>query len=403
MNLPVTETSYWREFYAATPLYRQLTEDITVDAAIVGAGITGLTAAYLLKQAGLTVAVVEKHTVGGGTSGRTTGKVTSQHGLSYYDLQNRLGPTTARLYGEANQAAIAEIERIIKKENIDCDWQRDDNYVFTADTKRLLSFKKEAETAARAGLPATFETTTPLPFAVKGAVKFANQAKMNTQKYLLGLARAVDGKGSYVFEKSTAVGIREGKPGHVRTRRGTVHASHIIVASSIPTLPLIARALYAVHEYPSESYIVAGPTAQSIRGMYISPDKQHYSILPITVAGERMLLVGGEGHFWGLRGNRRARFERLAHYARQHFGVTTLTNRWSDRDYLSYDSVPLAGKLYPWSKQLYVGSAFKKWGLTNGTVAAMILRDMLYGQPNEWATMYTPRRPTLRNRFRRTQ
>ncbi len=396
-HLPDAEKSYWREFYPAASLYPKLSEDVEVDVAIVGAGITGMTTAHLLKKAGFTVAVVEKHTIGGGTTGRTTGKVTSQHNIHYDDLQTRLGLEVAGIYGQANQAAIEKIEQIIREEAIDCDWQRDDNYVYTADDKRVDQFKKEAAIAVRLGLPASFETDIPLPFAIKGAVKFAHQAKINTQKYLLGLAQFVHGNGSYIFENSTAIGIREGSPGRIKTPRGRVYAQHIVIASSVPTLPLIARAHYSIHEYPSESYLIAGEPDSNVTGMYISPDKHHYSILPVTAGGKNMLLVGGEGHLWGLRGNRKARFERLAHYAELHFRITTVTNKWSDRDYLAYDGVPLIGKLYPWSKKLYVGTAYKKWGLTNGTVAAMVLSDMICSNPNPWAKIFTPRRPTLRN------
>ena len=141
-NLPDTEKSYWREFYPSQAVYPELLEDIAVDVAIVGAGITGMTAAYLLKKSGFTVAVLDKHTVGGGTTGRTTGKVTSQHGLNYHGLQKRFDAKTARIYGEANQAAIEQIEKIVAAENMDCDWQRDDNYVFTADPKRAAQFRQ---------------------------------------------------------------------------------------------------------------------------------------------------------------------------------------------------------------------------------------------------------------------
>ena len=223
---------------------------------------------------------------------------------------------------------------------------------------------------------------------------------MNSQKYVLGLAQAVHGNGSYVFENSNVIGIREGNPGRIKTRKAKVVAKNIIIASSVPTLPLMARGGYAIHEYPSESYIVAGELDRDIKGMYISPDKEHYSILPVSVNGQGKLLIGGESHFWGLRSNRQARFVRLAQYAEEHFGVHTITNRWSDRDYLAYDGIPLVGTLYPWSKRMYVGTAFKKWGLTNGTVAGMILCDLVRGTENKWAPIFNPHRPTLLNRLR---
>ncbi len=391
LKLPTEDRSYWRHDYPDS-IYPQLSQDLTVDVAIIGAGITGLTSAYLLKQAGLRVAVLEKDTVGGGTTGRTTGKVTSQHNLVYADMAKRLGEATARTYGQANQAAVEQVDAIVRAEKISCGWQRVDNYVYTTDPSQLNTFKQETQTAAHLGLPASFETSTPLPFAVEAAVKFSHQAHIHSQQYLSGLARAVHSGGSSVFEHSNVVGVRDGQPGHVKTSQAAVVAKHIIVATNVPTLPLMARGGYCLLEYPKESYIIAGRTNQKLSGMYISPDKHQYSILPVQANGSQLVLVGGESHISGLSGSKAARYQRLADYAQRHFGVETIEYKWSDRDYLSYDGMPLVGKLYPWSKQLYVASAFQKWGLSNGTVAAMILRDTICGQKNDWAASFNSNR-----------
>jgi glycine/D-amino acid oxidase-like deaminating enzyme len=390
-KLPDTEESLWRESYQDS-LFSALEEDLEVDVAIIGAGITGLTCAYLLTEAGLKVAVLEKRTVGAGTTGRTTGKVTSQHGLIYNDLGQRLGTETARVYADANQTAVQQVESIIKAEKIDCDWELDDNYVFTDDPSQVSTFKQEAKVAAAAGLPASFVTKTPLPFPVRAAVKFTNQAKMNSIKYVSGLAKAVQANGGHVFENSRVIGIRDGQPGRIRTSKASVVANNIIVATNVPTLPLMARGGFCVMEYPTESYIVAARLKKPVDGMYISPDKHHYSILPIDVGGDPYLLIGGEGHISGLRIKKNSRYQRLADYATKHFEIEEISYRWSDRDYLAYDGVPLIGKLYPWSKNLYVATAYRKWGLSNSTLAAMILRDLITGKPNAWAATFSSNR-----------
>ncbi len=391
MKLPLTEQSLWRDAYPG-PLYPELKGELRVDVAIVGAGITGLTSAYLLKRAGFTVAVLDKDSVGGGTTGRTTGKVTAQHGLIYSYLHKKLGAKDAALYGEANQNAVKKVIQIISQEKIECDLAQSDNYVFTADVKQVKNFKQEAEAAASLGLPASFTSVTSLPFEIAGAVKFSDQASISSQKYLNGLAKAIDGNGSYVFENSNVTGIRDGKLCRVKTKDGTVYAKDVVVATNVPTLPLMARGGYCMLEYPTESYIVAGLLDKNLPGMYISPDNDHYSILPVNFNDRRYLLIGGGGHVSGMRLGRASHFERLAAYAKQHFGITTFTNNWSDRDYVAYDKVPLIGKLYPWSKHVYVGTAFKKWGLSGGTAAAMILTDLIAGKKNKYAHVFTPQR-----------
>jgi glycine/D-amino acid oxidase-like deaminating enzyme len=388
LQLPNESKSYWRDSYTQS-LYTPLTDDVAFDVAIVGAGITGLSSAYLLKQSGYTVAVLEKSTVGGGTSGRTTGKVTSQHNLIYQDLQKRLGTKKARMYGEANQSAVEQVNTIIAQEKIDCNWRHDDNYVFTTEPKQVNTFQQEAKVAVELGLPASFTTTTPLPFGVVAAVKFTGQGKINSQKYLLGLAKAIHGNGSYVFEHSNVSRIKDGNPGYVKANGSKVTAKHIIVATNVPTLPLAARGGYCLFEYPRVSYIVTARVLKRLTGMYISPDNEHYSILPVD---PHTIFIGGEGHLSVAHVNTKTKYQRLANYAEEKFGATEITHSWSDRDYLAYDDVPLIGKLYPWSRNLYVATAFRKWGLSNGTVAAMILRDMISGQPNPWQDTFTTQR-----------
>jgi glycine/D-amino acid oxidase-like deaminating enzyme len=390
-SLPPVKESYWRES-ASGDSYPELRDELSVDVAIVGGGITGLTAAYLLKQSGLTVAVIEKRTVGSGTTGRTTGKVSSQHSIIYSELSERLGQSAAKMYGQANQAAVGKVEQIISQAKIGCDWRHETNYVYTTDPNQVAAYQKEALVAAELGLPASFTKTTPLPFEIFGAVSFAKQGTFHAQKYVSGLAATVNGKSCHIFENSNVIGIRDGVPGSVRTKHGKVIAKHIIVATNVPTLPLMARGGYCLLEYPTESYIVAGYYNGKLPGMYISTDESQYSILPVKNDKNTLLLIGGEGHISGVRLSPQRRHEKLAAYGEKYFGIKEYAYAWSDRDYIAYDGMPLVGKAYPWSKNLYVASAFRKWGLTNGTAAAMILHDLILGIPNEWAEVFTPQR-----------
>jgi glycine/D-amino acid oxidase-like deaminating enzyme len=390
IDLPQKEVSYWQQSVPAAN-YRELAEELEVDVAIVGGGIAGLTAAYLLKSAGLKVAVIEKNALGSGTTSKTTGKITSQHGLTYEDFYNRLGEKTARIYAGANQTALEEIIKLIKKEKINCELELDDNYVFTAESKNIKQFKAEAQIAAKLGLPATFETKLGLPFKVAAAVKFAGQAKFNAQKYVLGLAKLVNGRGSYVFEHSNVTRIHDGQPAYVKTKHGKVTAKDIILATKIPPGPLMARGGYAALEHPHTSYIVAGKLNGKLKGMYISPDRDHYSILPISSGKNQLLLIGGENHIPGL-GNPSVRHQRLANYVEEYFGIASIDYRWKGMDYIAYDHVPLVGKVYPWSRHLYTATGFRKWGLTTSMVAGMILRDTILGTQNPWAEVFNSMR-----------
>jgi glycine/D-amino acid oxidase-like deaminating enzyme len=388
LNLPKKEISYWQA-NTNSPKLSRLNKDLDVDVAIVGGGICGLSCAYLLTQAGLKVAVLEKGRIGSGTTGYTTGKVTSQHNLTYKKLVDQFGEQTAKLYGQAHQAAIEQIEKNIEDAKIDCAWQRDDHYVYTQHQSSLTDLKAEAKTAAKLGLPASFEKSTPLPFKVAGAVKFSDQAKFNAQAYINGLARAINKAGSYVFEQSNIISIADGNPPSVTTRDHIVRAKDVIIATNVPTWPLAARATYCFLEYPTTSYIVAAKVPSSFPGMYISPDSDSFSILPVGEANT--VLVGGRNHIRDF-GRPKPRQQQLANFAEEKLAASAIEHRWGTWDYIAYDNMPLVGKIYPWSEHLYVATAFKKWGLTGTTVAAIILRDLITGNHNAWADTFTPHR-----------
>jgi glycine/D-amino acid oxidase-like deaminating enzyme len=391
LKLPESEISLWEESSEDTN-YPELKEDLEVDVAIVGGGISGLNTGYLIKKAGFSVAIVERGKIARGTSGNTTGKVTSQHGIIYESLKQSLGESTAKIYGEANQEAIKQIETLIKNEKINCGWKRSDNFVYTRDSNQVKTYQKEAKTAQKLGLPATFETKTSLPFKIKGVVRFADQAQFNAKKYCISLASKINGNGSFVFENTRALGIRDGSPAKVRTKNGTISAKNTIVATNVPSPPLVARFGYCVLEYPQTSYIVAARTEFKLDGMYISTDKNEYSILPVKSGKDNYILIGGESHIRDMKFNKKTRSQRLSDYAEERFSANSIDYRWSAWDYLAYDNVPLVGKIYPWSKHLYVISAFRKWGLTNSMVSAIILRDLITGEKNNWADIYNPMR-----------
>ena len=204
--------------------YAPLAASLEVDVAVIGGGIAGLTAALALKRAGRTVAVLEAARVGTGVTGNTTGKVTSLHRLAYTDLAARHCEAVAAVYGEANEAAIEHIAGVVAAEGIDCGFRRVANYTYAESPAALALVREEAALAARLGLPASFTTDVPLPFPVLGAVRFDGQAQIHALRYVQGLARAVHGDGSFVFEESPATGFRDGSPAVVDSERGSVRA-----------------------------------------------------------------------------------------------------------------------------------------------------------------------------------
>ncbi|WP_426938474.1 FAD-dependent oxidoreductase [Pseudarthrobacter sp. S3] len=384
---------------AGTTDYPVQRGDLEVDVAVIGAGIAGLTAALALKRTALTVAVIETARVGTGVTGHTTGKVTSLHRLAYTDLARRHGDDTARTYGQANQSAVEYVAQLVAEEAIDCDFRRVANYTYAETDNALDLVRVEANLAARLGLPASFTTEVPLPFPVKGAVRFDGQAQIHAVKYLQGLARVVDGEGSFVFEQTRAQRIHDGSPAVVDTEQGTVRARNIIVATNVP---FGGQGLFYLRCHPHRSYIVAGRVdTPPLDATFISVDEPMRSILTASASGTSYMLTGGEGHRVSESGDTAARYRRLAAFAHDRLGVDKVAYRWSTQDGMPLDGLPYAGLMSPTAKHVYVITGLRKWGLSNGTAAALILADTLNGRENPWASVFNSNRITPQASARR--
>ena len=370
--------------------YAPLDTNIDVDTAVIGGGVAGLTAALALSRAGQSVAVIEAAHVGTGVTGHTTGKVTSLHRLVYTEITGRHGPDAARSYGQANQAAVEHIARVVSDEGIDCGFRRVPNFTYAETDEALSLVRGEAALAARLGLPSVFTTGVPLPFPVKGAVRFDNQAQLHAVRYVQGLARAVDCAGSFVFEESRALALRDGTPVVVETERGSVRARDVIVATNVP---FGDKGSFAARYILHRSYLVASRTGPvPLEGTYISVEEPMRSILTVDVDGASYVLAGGEGHRAEDSGDTAERYRRLTAFSRDRLGTHEPVFRWSTQDSISVDGLPYVGLMSPDSTHIHVITGLRKWGLTNGTAAALILADTLSGRANPWARVFDSNR-----------
>ena len=370
--------------------FPQLDRPLSVDVAVLGGGIVGISTALLLKRAGMTVAVVEADRVGAGVTGHTTAKLSSLHGLTYDRLASSFGDDGARAYGEANQAGIEQIAQWVESEAIDCDFRRKPNYTYVTSRERLEDVEREVAAAQRAGLPASYTEETDLPYPVAGAIRFEAQAEFHPRRFLLALAELIPGDGSHVFERTRAHAVSEGRPSRVQTTGAPLTAGHVVVATHFPFLD---RGLYFARIHPERSYAlgvrVRGATPQ---GMYISADQPTRSVRSHPFPDGEVLIVGGEGHKTGQGGDTAERYRALERFAREHWDVESIDYQWASQDNESVDHVPYIGKFAPHSSRLYTATGFRKWGLAQGVAAAMILEDLILGRDNPWASLYDPGR-----------
>jgi glycine/D-amino acid oxidase-like deaminating enzyme/nitrite reductase/ring-hydroxylating ferredoxin subunit len=385
-------TPLWLE--AAAPGYPQLAGDVEADVAVVGAGITGATTAFLLKQEGKRVALIDSGLVCSGATGYTTAKLTVGHGLVYRDLVEQHGTEAARRYAKGNQDAIEEVARIVEEQGIECDFERASNYVYV-ERGSTDELEREADAARAAGVEVVHTTATDLPYEVAGALRVDGQAQFHPWKYVAALVRRVDGDGSCVFEATRATAVRGSGPYEVETAAGVVRARHVVVATQ---LPFLDRGLHFVKAHPTKSYAVAGvvDADRAPRGMYISADQPTRSVRSTPGPdGSRLVVVGGEGHKPGEEPRTEERYRRLEEFLRERFGVAA-SHRWSTHDYVPVDGLPYIGRLRPGADGVLVATGFAKWGMTKGTLAARILADTILGRPNADGELYDAARLALR-------
>ncbi|MGI1660123.1 MAG: FAD-dependent oxidoreductase [Desulfitobacterium sp.] len=391
-----TPPSYWIDSTPKTN-YPSLREDIAVDVAIIGGGMAGISSAYLLTQEGLKVAVLEADHILQGTTGHTTAKLSSQHGLIYDQIIRQRGEEIARLYAEANEFAIDFVAEVVQQEKIDCDFSRQSAYIYTQLEMNTEKLEKELKAARLCGIDAHYETKLALPLDIKGALRFGQQAQFHPRKYLLALAQRITEKGGQIFENSEVIDVRDNDPATLMTHQGCkVTAKYVIMASHFPFH--ILPGLYVARLYQEREYAVVIKSSEAFPGgIYINAEDPARSLrgLP-TSEGERILIVG-EKHRTGHGGNLVDHYKNLMDFAQELFTVEEFPYYWSTQDCSTLDDIPYIGQISKDKSNIYMATGFRKWGMTHSTVAAHVIRDLIVKGDSPWKAVYSPSREITLN------
>jgi len=351
---------------------------LKTDVLIVGGGMAGNLCANMLEQAGVNYALIEADRICSGVTRNTTAKITSQHGLIYEKLLRMHGPEIARKYWEANEAAITAYRKLAQ--SIDCNFTQADNYIYSKDNLQKLEAEKEA--LDKLGIPAELITETQLPFSVKGAIRFRNQAQFHPLKFAAEIAKDL-----HIYEHTSA---REFAGNRVLTDYGTITASKIIITTHFPLIN--KHGGYFLKLYQQRSFVLALKNAQNIDGMYLDAEENGLSF---RSHGE-YLLLGGGGHRTGKEGGG---WESLREFAKKYYPKAKEVTHWATQDCISLDGIPYIGRYGRNTPDLFVATGFNKWGMTSSMVAAMILSDMVQGKENPYAQVFRPNRSLLRKQL----
>jgi glycine/D-amino acid oxidase-like deaminating enzyme/nitrite reductase/ring-hydroxylating ferredoxin subunit len=382
--------SVWHEKAELTS-FPPLTSEFHVDVAIIGGGITGITAAYFLSKAGKKVAVLEARKIGEGSTGYSTGNLyATVGGEGMHSIADKFDDDKLRAVIQSRQEAVNLIEGIIKEYAIDCDFKRAPWSLFTVDGENQKFVEQERDAAIRAGLPVV--STVQYSADVKDGFSVEAQAQFNPLQYVVKLANAIASDDCRIFENSRVVKVEEGKLCVVETEHSRITASKVVMATHTP------KGLYAVHTTlgPYREYAVAARLHgdDPVTGIYWEMQAtEHYSIRTFDTPDGRVIMVLGEMHKVGQKEENLDCFHKLEAFLRKRFNVGEVIYRWSAQQYKPSDSIPYIG-ISTGDKHTYIATGFAADGLTYGTLAAKIISDDILVIDNKWKDTYKASRLT---------
>jgi glycine/D-amino acid oxidase-like deaminating enzyme/nitrite reductase/ring-hydroxylating ferredoxin subunit len=400
--------SVWMDT-ALLPEHPPLDGNVRCDVCVVGAGIAGLTTAYLLMKAGKKVVVVDDNVIGGGETARTTAHLAWALDDGFHNLEKIHGEDGARMAAESHKAAIDTIERIVRQEKIDCDFERLDGWLFLGGHDKPETLEKERAACHRIGLTEV-ELKPRLPVQSLGAgpvLRFPNQGQFHPLRYLAGLAKAFVAGGGRIYTGTHVSGIEGGEKVKVKTSGKHIVSCQAAVAAT--NSPISDYVVTHVKQAPYRTYAIAGriPRGAVPTGLYWdTPDPYHYVRLArLGESGESAgapydaLIVGGEDHKTGQRDDIDERFRCLEEWTRGRFPqVEEITWRWSGQVMEPSDGLAFIGRNPDGAENVYLATGDSGHGMTHGTIAGLLLTDLITGKENAWEKLYDPKRVRLNPR-----
>lgn len=421
--------SYWINSEKNEEKYNKLEKNIETDICIIGGGITGISTAYYLTKENLKVTVLDMGKIGFQTTGNSTAKITSQHGLFYKYLKDSKGEDFARLYYDANEDAIKNIKKIVEKENIECDLECQSAYVLAANREEVQKVKDEVEVVRGFGGHAEYLEREDIdknllilnPLA---AIRFKNQAQFNSYKYTIELAKICKNLGANIYENTKVVDVRDEKDYYyLETEDGyKIKAKYLVMTTKYPIINI--PGFYFMKMYQSTSYGISIPVKEKLfDGMYITSTNPKVSlriakvdnnIIKDVVDGnienyakqdkenrkrvkekqnskidnEYVLIVVGADHKTGEKTDLSNSYKKLENIAKQIYPQGKVENYWNTEDCITLDKIPYIGKYSTMWENAYVATGFNKWGITTSNIAANIITDMIIGRKNRYEDIF---------------
>lgn len=391
--------SIWQNTVNNELSFQPLRDNLEADVCIVGAGIAGLTTGYLLAREGKSVVIVDAWEMAAGETGRTTAHLTAVLDDRFFNIESLFGEKGARLAAESHMAAINHIEAIIRKENINCDFERVDGYLAPLDEKQREDFDKEVAPVKQAGF-SDMEIVGKLPISglkINLAMRFPQQATLHITNYMNGLAEAFMRLGGQIYTNSRIVEVKGGDNAYAKTNKGyKVNAKNIVVATNTPINDWVKmHTKQAAYRTYVIGYQISKDTYPGFL-LWDMADPYHY-VRIVRGNSYDTLIVGGEDHKTGQAYDMDLKYQKLDNWAKNYF--TTLgpiTYRWSGQVMEPVDCMAFIGRNPMDSDNVYIATGDSGNGMTHGTIAGILITDLIMGRNNEWQSLYDPARKSVK-------
>lgn len=383
---------------ASLPQYPALAADEHADVCVVGAGIAGLTTAHLLARSGKSVVVLEDGEIGSGMTRYTTAHLSNAIDDRYIEIERLHGEEGARLAAQSHGAAIDLIERAVRDEQIDCDFRRVDGYLFLADGHDESLLQRELEAAHRAGVDAELLAAAPAGSVMSGpCLRFAQQARVHPLRYLAGLARQIQFRNGRIYCNSHVDDVGGGSPVEVSVGNRVVTADAVVVATNTP---INDRLQVHTKQAPYMTYAIGVKLPRGAVGdalYWDTGDPYRYVRLHHDDVDGEVLIVGGEDHKSGQADDTLDRYRRLEEWTRSRVPEAgEVLHRWAGQVMETIDGLAFIGRNPIGQDNVYVVTGDSGMGMTHGTIAGMLISDLIDQRENPWESLYDPSRKTLR-------
>ncbi|GAB3066404.1 FAD-dependent oxidoreductase [Virgibacillus ainsalahensis] len=390
-KIPQYPEPFWRDS-VKLPSFPKLDKSLHADVGIVGGGITGITAAYLLSKQNLKVILLDAGEILNGTTGHTTAKVTAQHGLIYDELIQHFGIDKASQYYQASEEAKRFIKETIEQHHIDCDYKEEDAYIYTNAESYIQRLENEKKAYDQLKIDSEIADKMPFNVPLKAALSMKNQARFHPLKYLKVLTEESINNGAQFYEKTIATDVEFNEKPSIYIKDGhRVTCNYIISASHFPFYD--KESFYFTRMYAERSYVIGFKSTKKFPGgMYINAESPTRSIRKADMNGEELWIVSGENHKTGQGESTITHYNELKEFAKKYISIKDFSYRWSAQDLTTLDKVPYIGPITKNEDNILVATGFRKWGMTNGTIAATILTDNILNRDNPYKEVFMPSR-----------